>query len=403
MKTQPPYQIERHETLAQLDALEKDWSELLDEIPGIPIFLTWEWIRTWWLYFGEGRQLWLLTARDKQGRLLGLAPLMREEYKKGLMKLGMLAFIGTGRVCPTQLNILARTSDKEGVYQAFLGFLLGQSDQWDVLRISSVAQDSIENNLLMAAGGRIRIGAQTPSLHIPLTGSWETYLKTINRKFRRDIKSSNSKLEGDYPGMVDFACVTDPQGLNSAMEKLEELIRNRCHAKRLSTDWDNPTFTSFHRTIACLALNRGWLRLYTLTVKDSVIALVYDFRFKDCIYGYNLGFDIEWSRYNPGRLLIAYSIQAAIQEGASDYDMGRGDAEHKFDWSDHLRMENEILFSNNWRGDLWIRLGNLERGLKIKAKQLQPRSAKIRIGQFLSARRKKIEYRSDKRRAFWRN
>jgi CelD/BcsL family acetyltransferase involved in cellulose biosynthesis len=395
MKTQSDYKIDRHATLAQLDALEKDWSELLDEIPGVPIFLTWEWIRTWWFYFGQGRQLWLLTARDWQGKLLGIAPLMREEYKKGPMKLGMLAFIGTGRVCPTHLRILARPSDQEGLVRAFLDFLLGQSDQWDVLRITSVAQDSVEHNWLRASGGRIRIGAQIPTLYIPLPTNWETYFKTVTGGFRREIKSSSSKLERDYPGTLDFATVTDPQELNSAMEKLEEIIRNRCHAKGVFTDWDDPTFTSFHRTIASLALDRGWLRFYALKVKDRMIALEYNFRFKDRIYGYSTGFDIDWRKYGPGRLVIAYSIKTAIQEAASEYTMGRGDAEYKFAWTDHVRVEDEILFSSNWRGDLWIELRNFERVLKIKAKQLLAGFVKHEQNNFYHHNRK-IEDRRDK-------
>jgi CelD/BcsL family acetyltransferase involved in cellulose biosynthesis len=394
MKAQSPYEINRLATLTQLDALEKDWSELLDEIPGVPIFLTWEWIRTWWLSFGQGRQLWLLTARDNQGRLLGLAPLMREEYKKGWMKFGMIAFIGTGRVCPTHLNILARISDQEGLYRAFLDFLLGHSDQWDVLRIASVDPNSFENNLLTAAGGRIRIGAQITSPYISLPGNWETYLKTVSRKLRKNLKSSSSKLEGDYPGAVDFACITDLGELNSAMEKLTELIRNRCHAKGLPTDWDDPIFTNFQQTIAHLALHRGWLRLYTLTVKDCVIAFIYCFHFKDCVYIYNMGFDIDWSKYSPGRLLIAFSIQTAIRESASQLDFGRGESKYKFDWTDYVRVENEILFSSNWKGNLWIILGNFKTDLIIKAKQIQSRFAKLRMNQFLSERHIKIEDRS---------
>jgi hypothetical protein len=366
IRTQSPYQIERHATMAQLDALEKDWSELVDEIPDVPIFFTWEWIKIWWQYFSQGRQLWVLTARDEQGRLQGIAPFMREEYKKGLVKLGMLAFIGTGWVCPTHLKILARTSDKEGLYRAFLDFLMDQSEQWDILRISCVIPDSIEDNLLMAVGGRIQIGAQVPSPYTHLPSTWEAYRMSLSKRFRHKIKLSKSRLEGDYPGEVDFACVTDSQGLNSAMDKLVEFIRNRCHAKGVFTNWDDPTFTDFHRTIAHLALSRGWLRLYTLTVKGRVISLEYSFRFKDCAYTYNAGYDFDWSQYNPGYLLLAYSIQTAIQEGASEVDMGRGDADYKFFLTDRVRVENEVLFSSNWRGDLWIKLGNFKRGLKNK-------------------------------------
>ena len=394
METQSPYKIDRLTTLAQLDALEMDWSELLDEIPGLPIFLTWEWIRTWWVYFGQGRQMWLLTARDEQGRLLGIAPFMSEKYHKGLMKLDTITFIGTGRVCPTHLNILARASDKKELYRAFLDFLFLHSDQWDVLRIQSVAPDSIEHNLLKTAGGHIRIGAETPSLYIPLAVNWDAYLNTTSQRFRRNLKTASSKLEGDYPGKVNFACVTNPQKLNSVMEKLEELIRDRCHTKKLPTDWDDLTFANFHRTIASLALNRGWLRLYTLTVDDHTVALVYNFCFKDCFYGYNMGYDNDWSKYNPGRLIVAYSIQMAIQEAAVEFDMGRGDADHKFSWTNHVRTEDEILFSSNWKGSLWIKFGNIERGLKIKAMQLFARVAKLRMEQFPITRRKKIESQS---------
>jgi CelD/BcsL family acetyltransferase involved in cellulose biosynthesis len=372
MKTQTPYQIDCFTTLAELDALEKEWSDLIDEIPDVSVFQTWEWIRTWWFYFGQGRHLWLLTARDEQGKLLGLAPLMREEYKKGLIKQGIIAFIGTGLVCPTQLKILARISDMEGLYRAFLGFLMDQSDQWDVLRIGSITLDSPEYNLLKAAGGCIYIGGQTTSLFIPLSDSWESFLKTIGRNLRHNIKHYRTKLEDDNPGVVNFTSVTDPQELDNSMERLEELIRDRCHAQKLPTAYDDPTFTSFHRAVAHLALIRGWLRLYTITVRDRAIALLYSFRFKDCAYGYNAGFDVDWRVYSPGCLLLAHSIHMSIQEGASELNLGRGEADYKFSWTDHVRVENDILFSSNWRGDLWIKIGNFERGLKIKAKQLLP-------------------------------
>jgi CelD/BcsL family acetyltransferase involved in cellulose biosynthesis len=395
MDTQSVYQIERSDTLAHLDALEKDWTDLIDEIPGVPIFLTWVWIRTWWLYFGQGRQLWLLTARDKQGRLVGLAPFMMEVYTIGLLKLRIIAFIGTGPVIPIHLNILSRSPDQTGLFQAFLDFLMAQSDQWDVLSLASVARDSTVYQQLSAAGGRIRTGAQTLSPYIPLPGSWETYIKTVSKKLRRNLKYFRAKLESDYPGTVAFACISDIQELSISMNRLEEFSRNRWHAKKLSTVYDDPTYSSFHHAIACLALNRDWLRLYTLTANGQIIALFYCFRLKDRVYAYQIGFDIDWSGYSPGRLLIAHGIQAAIQEGASVLDWGPGNHDYKLAWTDQICMEDEILLSSNWKGNLWIKRENLVGELKIKARQVLPQSTQIRIKQFLSARRKKDVDRSD--------
>jgi CelD/BcsL family acetyltransferase involved in cellulose biosynthesis len=388
MDTQSPYQIDRLATLAQLDTLKKDWTDLVNEIPGAPIFLTWEWIRTWWLYFGQDRELWLLTARDKQGKLLGLAPLMREFTRMGWLKIRMMAFIGTGRIHPVHLNILAHPSDQKGLYQAFLNILLSKSDQWDVISFASVAQDSTSVSLLMAAGGSVRIVPQEPLPYIPLPSNWEIYLKAVSKKLRRNLKYFLSKLEDDYPGRVIFACVTDPRELQSAMEKLEELNKRRWHAIKLFTPFYDPTYSSFHQTIACQALNRGWLRLYTLTVVDRVIALFYCFHFQNRVYAYQIGFDLDWSGYSPGRLLIAYGIQTAIQESASELDWGPGDDDYKLAWTDQIRVENEILFSGSWRGGLWIKWKNFQGILKIKAKQWLPQTAQLRIKQFLSDRQK---------------
>jgi hypothetical protein len=97
-----------------------------------------------------------------------------------------------------------------------------------------------------------------------------------------------------------------------------------------------------------------------------LIAILYCFRYKDCIYGYNGGYELDWSGYSPGRLLIAYSIQTAIREAARVMDMGRGDSEYKFYWTNRIQVENEILFSGSWIGNIWIKYSNFKNYLQLK-------------------------------------
>jgi CelD/BcsL family acetyltransferase involved in cellulose biosynthesis len=373
LSDQIPYNIDCLSTPSQLDALQKEWSELIKKIPDVPIFQTWEWIKTWWLYFSEKRQLCILTARDQNGALLGIAPLMHEVYQKGPIKLNTLTYIGTGQVCPTHLKILLCPEHLECISHAFIRYLREYAAPWDILRISSVVSDSPEKNMLVAMGGITRIGSQIPTLFIPLPNNWDAYLKTIGRKFRRVNINSRQKLEGDYPGQVRFSCITEHNEAQHTLEKLEELIKQRCHSKGIPTAWDAPAFTQFHRSIASIALDRGWLRLYTLTVKDQLIAIIYNLNFNDCAFGYNMGYDARWGHYNPGRILIAYSIESAIMESVNIFDMGHGDTEYKYSWTDHVKEEEEILFSNTWKGKLWITIGNMERGVRIKTHHLLAR------------------------------
>jgi hypothetical protein len=74
-------------------------------------------------------------------------------------------------------------------------------------------------------------------------------------------------------------------------------------------------------------------------------------------------------------LLLAYSIEMAIQEAAKKFELGRVGADYKLAWTDHIRVENEILFSSNWKGDFWIECGNFERGLKSKFQKVLNRSS----------------------------
>ncbi len=384
------YRIERHSTLEQLCALEQEWAQLLDEVPGAPIFLTWDWVKTWWLFFGEGRELWLLTARDEQGRLLGIGPWMREEYRKAGLKLGMLAFIGTGPVCPVLLNIIARAADKEEVYRAFLSFLSDQPGQWDVLRISSVALGSPDHKLLKAAGARLRVGGEANCLYVPLPHSWEAFLKSASVDHRYNLRSSLRKLEAAYPGLVEFACVTDMQTLHAAMARLEGLIQERCHARKLPTAWDDPVFREFQRAIALVALQRGWLQLFTLTVKGQLVGVLCSFQFGQRVHGYSVGFDRAWRKYGPGHLMLGHGVRRAIESSALEMEMGRAGSAYKFDWTHHVRVEHELLFAHNWKGNLWITLGNFERSLRIRASTLLSRLASKRKRRSLSACNAKV-------------
>jgi CelD/BcsL family acetyltransferase involved in cellulose biosynthesis len=400
MNTPSPYRIERLDTQAQLDTLEQEWGELIAGIPSAPVYLSWEWIRTWWLHYRRERELWLLTARDEQGRLLGIAPLMKEVRKIGWSKLRFLAFLGTDRDSEVHNDVLVHASDAEGLTQAFLDFLFSHSDHWDVLSLASVAQDSALHRRLGAAAGRLRTSTKTTSAYIPLPGNWETYLKSLAKKLRRNLKYFSSKLENDHPGGVIFNCLTDPGELPEAMQRLEELTKNRWHEKERASNFDYPSYSAFHQAIAGLALERGWLRLYQLIVSGRVIGMCYNYRFHDRVYAYAVAFDLAWSGYSPGRLAIANSIQASIRESASEYDWGAGDHAYKFAWTDHSRVEDEILFSNSWRGIIWLEqrsfLEHLREILIATARRWVPQSIRDRINQYLSPRYKNTDREDEK-------
>ncbi len=55
------------------EQLEPEWNELLRRSTGDHIFSTWEWQFTWWNAYCPG-ELWVITCRDEDNRLVGIAP-----------------------------------------------------------------------------------------------------------------------------------------------------------------------------------------------------------------------------------------------------------------------------------------------------------------------------------------
>ena len=55
----------RRLTDAEFGALRDDWNALLCRSAADNIFLTWEWLHTWWEHFGSNKNLLLLAIEDR--------------------------------------------------------------------------------------------------------------------------------------------------------------------------------------------------------------------------------------------------------------------------------------------------------------------------------------------------
>ncbi|HSC57382.1 MAG TPA: DapH/DapD/GlmU-related protein, partial [Nitrospira sp.] len=99
---------------ARLEHLSSEWSDLLNDSDADCLFLTGEWLETWWRHFA--RQDWtlhLVTVR-RQSHLLGILPLFtRPRTFGGLMTSLSTEFLGTGLVGSDYLDVIIRRKEEE--------------------------------------------------------------------------------------------------------------------------------------------------------------------------------------------------------------------------------------------------------------------------------------------------
>lgn len=85
-----------------------------------------------------------------------------------------------------------------------------------------------------------------------------------------------------------------------AMEALFALHEARWRARGGTGMLADPNLQSFHRQVAQSFGNAGLLRLYTLNISSSTIAVLYAFADARRVYFYLHGFDPRYEKFSPG-------------------------------------------------------------------------------------------------------
>src|SRR4051812_48001011 len=117
--------IERITSEDSLWALKPEWNSLLQRSNSNCVFLTFEWLSTWWKHLADGRRLEVITARDND-RLVGILPLCcrRPQYSRMIPRI--LEFIGTGVIGSDYLDAIIDSEHEEDALAAFAHHLDGR-------------------------------------------------------------------------------------------------------------------------------------------------------------------------------------------------------------------------------------------------------------------------------------
>lgn len=300
--------------LPDLDQLRERWRPLA-EACGNP-FLTWEWTSIWWDHFGGDREQLILGCADRDGKLVGIAPL----HVHARRPLRILRPIG--HFPADALGIVCAPEHAAAVDRA-LAAHLADEESWDLLLIERTP----DPGLAEALGGR-RIRTHTePELRLE-TADWDEFLKSKSKNFRGQVRNYENRLRRDYE--VELRLCDDPERLAQDMETLVGL-----HQMTREMRGDDllgafpPELVAFHLDFAVAALEQGWLRFWLAYLDGEPAAAWYGFRFGGADWFYQSGRDPRWLRDSVGFVLMAHTVRDAIAAGSHTYKLLLGTEDYK--------------------------------------------------------------------------
>ena len=324
-------QLEVIHTLHSFDSLAQEWNDLLAccSASHVP-FLSHEYLSVWWRTLGGGEwqqaELYTLLGRDEAGALQGIAPLFFGSNRQGQPALLLLGSIEIS----DYLDLIASTSALPGFVEALFDHLDSpQAPAWKLLDWYNLPEASPSLAVLKAAaekrGWRYSQETLQPCPYIPLPGDWETYLASIDKKQRHEIRRKMRRAqEGEIPAR--WYIVDDEATLDSEIEDFMALMaQDEEKAAFLTSEMRDQMRLSVQA-----AFKAGWLQLAFLEAGGQKAAGYLNFDYAGHIWVYNSGLNFEMRELSPGWVLLGEMLKWANENKRLSFDFMRGDEDYKY-------------------------------------------------------------------------
>ena len=337
MADRSTFTVEKIHDGQRFENLKVEWGELLESSASQCLFLTWEWLHTWWKHLAADRRLSILAVRCGS-ELAALAPLgLRPPSLSRRCLFPVLEFLGSGNAGSDYLDFIVRRGCEQKARQALTSCLAGERlmFDWTQLRHSGCFAADVASTL-GEKGWKVSETRTNTCPFILLAGrSWESYLATLGAEHRYNFNRKWKRLNRDY--VVQFEEVRTEEQCRESIDLVIALHNLRWRDRGGSDAFHTAGLVGFHQEFSQIALERGWLRLYVLRLNGNPAASLYGFLYHRTFYFYQSGFDAAYDRYSVGLVTMGLAIKRAIEEGAEEFDLLHGDEAYKSHWSNGSR------------------------------------------------------------------
>ncbi len=333
--------------------LRSDWDKLILKSDIYSPFMMWEWLYPWWQFFGHNKHLRLLTVRDGQDQLVGLAPMMLGFTENGRCDRRILAFAGSGEEGLRGQYfsfIVARERCKE-ILRAIVRSLRELSDEWRIIRLWRMRQDD--------------------TYHAFLDTLAEYYdMECVLRRKGAGVWGRDN-LRKKYGNLQHDVC-NGLEELPGFLSTIHQLNIRRQRSKGATSSWLSADKRACLDTAAQLLFTMGRLRVELLRIGQEPVAGAVGIVQNGTYFGFELGIAPEFAQEQIGHVLLGLCIRDCIRAGLTRFDF-LSDHDYLRQYSsDRQAVLDLTVFDNSSPSLRYIGSHLWGRGLKIRIKEILP-------------------------------
>lgn len=340
----PGLTIEEINDVEQFRSMRESWDTLLKESPDNNIFLTWEWLFTWWQHYGRDKKLKILLIKQS-GELVGIAPLMQSKRRKWFFTIDAIE------------NICSVSCDYSGVIlktaePALVIFLLdylrkNMKNSKAVVRISHIPESSHFLALLQgqypsfSGSFRLMKRLQSSCPYIELPTTWEGYLGTLHRDSRKTLRKRIRNLEKDFA--VEFEKFGGDGDLQAQLQVLFNLHQSRWQGSSIGKIFSRPETREFYVDVSKAFHENHWLNLSFLSVNGEPVSAGWGFDYNNEFLYMTCAYEPSYSPYSVGTVHLMKLMEDAIQNGRKKFDFLQGAEAYKTRYARNKTANSQII------------------------------------------------------------
>jgi hypothetical protein len=283
-----------------------------------------------------------IAEKDK---LFAFAPLIRKPEKHRGLLVSKLELMGN-TYSPIRSFIFDPAAHEQPLMTVevfFSSLCAGKDASWDILDLSALPE---ENGFIWYAR-KFLSEHGFPFSEYPCFGDWyqegiectgDEYISRLPEKIRKDFQYCKRRLERE--GRLEFKVVRSTEHLEDHLDMYYG-VYGRSWQKQEKV---GPTF---HRDLAGMAAEKGWLRLAFLFHNDIPLAAQFWIVSGRTAFILKTVYDQGYKKYSPGKVLTSEMFRYAIDvDKVTAIDYVQGDEEYKKDWTPKRRERRGILVYN---------------------------------------------------------
>jgi|GEM_PF-342685 CelD/BcsL family acetyltransferase involved in cellulose biosynthesis len=321
------------------DAFEKvemepaEWDRAVERLGGA-VYMTWDWLRTWWEFYGNGCRLRLMIFL-KDGEIVGLLPLYLQRLGLRPLQLTIARLVGANippkvfdpplhAECSAEcMHLALERLHRDGCGLLSLGPV---SDEF------ADAHANLESTWQACLRWDVRKVSAGVYTWFALPDIFEAYLSSLGKNEQKNRRKYELRMmRKEYEVRVQVLG-RNGEALNEAFEEFACLHTAQWRAEGLPGHFGAwPRGLEYNRALIQAQARHGRARLLRILANGRTVCAQYAFAWSDRWFWELPAREVspEWDRFSLGPTGIVVMIQEAIREGRKRIEGGLGHYPYK--------------------------------------------------------------------------